>query len=792
VEQSGDPEAAARLLAKRLEDPSMAVIEKARIHTQLAALSRAAGVEPAAERHLLEALTHDPGHVGAIVALADFYAERDRDQDLTDFLRDVIAEQTVEGEHRQPPTVFVAELHRRLASAYEKLGRDEDAYQTLLAADKLARGHLLIKLALGENRYKARRWREAALHLAPLAGHDEAPKYAQEVAQGLYHAALAEIRSLRPERASALYTRALELRPSFAPALQAMAEIAMEQGDAKRASELLTRQAQATDDAAERLRLYEALGDMALMMLRDELEARQAYSAAVASANPLEARHLPLLEKLLERQDYAADFAGSARTAELMAAFGANHAARASRLLRAAKDYVAAGDIASARAVADRANSDDPTDLEAVDVASGLAMTHGDAEHAATILGRTLAGKGDNDPTLRATLWHRLGQARLARGDHKQAYAAYERALLVSAQSPGAIASRRGLVELSKVASSSPAAIGFAALSPVTITEHLRAVVHHSGDVADLLAYAHDVATGSHPQNAGVLYDVLACTGTSVTEQQLPGMLAADTSYRGVVGQGARAMISDPDIAALAPIVASITEAAALLWPDNEDALTRRGLAGAIRATSTPNNPALSMFPKIAAALATGAAILYQREDVIGDAQVLCTATPIIVLSERLMKGHLSLSEARTVIARAVEMTRPEHIAIIGLTPADAARTLAAVIRLFGPPALRDAGNALIEDQDVQRVFDETVRGALSVKLRTRFEQLLKTMEPSAFDIAAYTAAIHRTADRAALLLGGSAATIVANHGYDGQIAELTKLVGHPHWQATRTELLGG
>jgi hypothetical protein len=81
---------------------------------------------------------------------------------------------------------------------------------------------------------------------------------------------------------------------------------------------------------------------------------------------------------------------------------------------------------------------------------------------------------------------------------------------------------------------------------------------------------------------------------------------------------------------------------------------------------------------------------------------------------------------------------------------------------------------------------------ALSVKLRTRFEQLLKTMEPSAFDIAAYTAAIHRTADRAALLLGGSAATIVANHGYDGQIAELTKLVGHPHWQATRTELLGG
>ncbi|MBZ0235457.1 MAG: hypothetical protein K8M05_24220, partial [Deltaproteobacteria bacterium] len=218
-----------------------------------------------------------------------------------------------------PPVT--AELHRRLAQAYEKLGRDDDAYETLLTADRLHRGHLLIKLALGENRYKARRWREAALHLSALATHEDAPRHASDVAVGIYHAALAEIRSLRPEKAPPLYARALELRPNYAPALQAMAELAMEQNDPKRAADLLTRQAMATDDPAERMRLFEALGDMALMMLSDEERARVCYEAAVSAAQPLEARHLPLLAKLLERQDLAGDSLGAGKTAELMSAF---------------------------------------------------------------------------------------------------------------------------------------------------------------------------------------------------------------------------------------------------------------------------------------------------------------------------------------------------------------------------------------------------------------------------------------------------------------------------------------
>jgi tetratricopeptide (TPR) repeat protein len=791
VEQSGEPEAAARLLAKRLEDQALVSGEKARIHTQLAALSRAAGVEPAAERHLLEALASEPGHVPAVVALADFYAERDRYADLEAFLRETLADRSedgaTDGALHGAPSALVAELHRRLAFAFEKLGRDEDAYQTLMTADRLARGHLLIKLALGENRYKARRWREAALHLAPLASHDEAGKYALEVAQGLYHGALAEIRSLRPERATALYTRALELRPNFGPALQALAEIAMEQGDAKRASDLLTRQAEATDDPSERLRLFEAIGDMALMMLSDEERARNCYAAAVASAKPLESKHVPLLEKLLERQDLAGDFSGSARTAELMSAFGANQTARAARLLRAARDYAAANDVVRARAAADRANQADPYDLDTADFASAMALSSGDSEQAAAILGRCLSNKDEREPAQRALLWHRLGASRAQRGDAKQAKIAFERAIAIAPQTLGAINARRSLVELGNEVT------GAAAL------EHLRAVAAFSGDLADAAAYAELLQGQNRSNDARLLLELAVAAGhtatptqTAVLETVAPTM-TADAAYKGTLDSTSRAMLSDADLGALAPIIATIAEAATLLWPDLEDALARRNLRGAVRVPATSNSPALAMFPKIAAALGTGAAMVYQHDNPLADATVICTSTPVIVLSSRLMQGELPHANVRAIVAHAVELTRLEHVAIAGLSEEDARRTVAAVVRLFGPPTLREAADRLVSDQDVQRAFDETVKGALSVKLRTRLETFLKNLAPSALDLTKYRAGVMRTADRAALLLGGAPSVIMANAIARGQApGALLAAVAHSQWSVARASLIPG
>jgi tetratricopeptide (TPR) repeat protein len=789
VEQGGDPETAARLLEKRLDDGSLPPPEKARIMTQLAALSRAAGVEPAAERRLLEALGCVPDHLPAIVALADFYADAERWSDLEAFLREVAGGTLLSA----APAALVADLHRRLATAHEKLGRDEEAYQTLVAADRLHRGHLLIKLALGENRYKARRWREAALHLAPLAGHDDAPRYPSEVAQGLYHAALAEIRSLRPEKAPPLYARALELKPGYAPALQALAEVAMEQGDHRRAADLLTRQATATDDPADRMRLFEALGDMALRMLKDDERARTCYAAAVAAAQPLEARHLPLLDKLLARQDLARDNAGAARTAELMAAFGATPADRAARYLRAARDYLAAGDTTRGRAAADRAVDSDPYDVDAVDLASGLAFDQGEPDAAAALLTRLLSAKDDRvsgaQAGRRAGLSYRLGHARAQRGDLRQAAAAYERAIAIAAGSDGAIHARRALVELARGSDDARDAI----------EHHLQAITAATGALPDLVAWADELRRhGVVSAGQATLELAMACGHPADVHHRAflsshaPYAMRDDEQYRAAL-DGDRALIRDPGEFDLGPVAVALAEAAALVWPDLDDTLARHQATGARRVPATRHAPAAAMLSRIATALGAGAVMLYER-DAGPDAAVIAAATPVIVLGPRMLDDATPAGEVRAILARAVELTRPEHAAFAGLPEVDATRLIASVVRLFGPAALRDAVTALVGDPDVQRGHDDMVKAALPVKLRTRFEQLIAAIAPGATDLAAdlaaYRTACERSADRAALLLGGDPAVIVAVAAARGERhAHLISAIAQPGWLPLRARL---
>ena len=787
VEKGGDPDSAARVLEKRLDDGSLTPPEKARIMTQLAALSRTAGVEPAAERRLLEALGCVPDHIPAIIALADFYADAQRWSDLEAFLREVLDGDMLAA----APAALIADLHRRLANAHEKLGRDEDAYQTLVAADRLHRGHLLIKLALGENRYKARRWREAALHLSPLAGHDDAARYPSEIAQGLYHAALAEIRSLRPEKAPPLYTRALELKPQYAPALQALAEIAMEQGDHRRAADLLTRQATATDDPSERMRLFEALGDMALMMLHDEERARTCFSAAVAAAHPLEAKHVPLLEKLLERQDLCRDHAGSARTAELMASFGATPGDRAARHLRAARDYLAAGDVGRARAAADRAVESDPYDVDAVDLASGLAIDHGDVDGVAAMLTRLLTAKDDRLPAAqiarRAALSYRLGHARAQRGDLRQAVAAYESAIAIAPDGGGATQARRGMVELLR-ATDDPT-------KREAIALHLQAITATTGVLGDLVAWADELRRQSAADAGRATLDLaLACGHVADVHQRAflsihtPYALRDDEQFKTTL-DAERALIRDPEQSGLGPIAVALSEAAALLWPDLDEALARNDADGARRIPATRNTPVTAMFSRIATALGAGAVMLYER-DVGPDVTVVNAATPVIVLGPRMFAAATPTPEIRAILTRAVELTRPEHVAFAGLPVADATRLVASVVRLFGPGPLRDAANPLVADPDVQRGHDEMVRAALSVKIRTRLEQLLATVSPAVLDVRRYRAACERSADRAALLLDGDPKIIAALATARGEGHEhLISALAHPQWLPLRTRL---
>jgi tetratricopeptide (TPR) repeat protein len=753
VERGGDLDSAARLLTKRLEDEALDDEEKAALFTQLAALSRQAGVDSAAEHNLNRALGVLATHLPAIFAKADLLFENKQHSQLHEFLIQVVP--TLE----DADAGVRAELRRRLALVHEALGEGDQAYQILIEADRISRNNLLVKLALGENRYRARRWREAALHLGSLADHENAGRHPAEVAEGLFHAALAEIRSLRPEKAGPLYQRAIDLKPNYTPALHALAELAMEQGDTLRAADLLTRQATATTDPVERMRLFEALGDMATMTLGDEHRARVCYEAAVNSADPLEEKHLPLLKKLLELQDLGSDHRGAARTAELMASFSETKSAQAARLSAAADNYLAAGDRERALGAANRAVDADPYDLMAVTIASKLCMDAQLFDDAAAMLGRALSGPERTDPHAaprESLLWNRLAEARLHRGDRRGAITALEKSVAIAPDSDGAMLSRRQLLELWKDDDDTKS----------KLIEYHRTLAVDGKELGDIVAYARSLCASRNFDGGRAMLDLASALGHELSEDdwvfikaQPVRVMAPDEGYDNTLSARLRdKVLHDPDVRLMSRLQTTLWEAAPLLWSNLDESFARLGIEGAERVGATTDYKAAAIFTRVAKALGTPANLVYKTyaEDA-PPVQVVCASPPVIVLGPGVLnetdEENLDLLR-RFLLGRAAELARPENIVAAGMPRDDFVELMASLTRIFA-----DTSEEVDEDT---AAADEALRTNLPVRLRSRLKELFEKARGLDLDPDTYADAIHRMADRAGLLVCGDAKTALA------------------------------
>ena len=394
-----------------------------------------------AQRLLDEALALVPDHLPAILEIADIYYKEGQweqaEKRLTEAVRRL---------RHQPQQA--AKLFQRLAEVHEKTGKLDEAYRQLLEADKMGPGQLLTKLSLGENRFRAGKWREAAMHLGALADHPDAATYPDEVADALAHAAQAEIKLRRPERAIELYEAAIGLRGGHRASLRALADLALERGEREKASSYLRRLADESSDRAERAQTLEQLGDL-YVELDDEAQALKAYvDAHKASVAPSE-EQVALLEKTLKLQRASGDSEAAAETSALLIDLVKDPKERAERRRDAALLLAEQGEVKEAAALLDKALEENPHDEAALsalcDLADQLSPSFGLGEKLARALAE-LPEPADQPAarTRRARLWQRRGELLRAR-DPKGAIAAFEQ---VVALTPDQLPAREALAAL--------------------------------------------------------------------------------------------------------------------------------------------------------------------------------------------------------------------------------------------------------------------------------------------------------------------------------------------------------
>ena len=736
------------LLLRELDD------ERTTFAVERAARDAATGDAAGAERRLRALLEREPHHTAGNLALVDLLVASDAAAWL---------HRTLASAPRSMPTEQLAPLCHRYAEIVGELGDADESHRLLGEAHGLDRKSLPITLALGESCFARRLWRQAALHLGALAEHPDAPRHASEVALGLVHAAQAELRALRPANAPRHYEAAVRIDPACGPAWHALAELAMERGDTLRAADLLEREASATQNP----KLWDALGDMALDVLADPVRAERCWSRLVTSDL------VPALEKLLALQRKRGATTERGATCERLAELATEPRVAKELLEEAAQAFGAGGEHDRATTLAEQLVARYPHDLDVLACATAIVEPARAApwlRRAMAVLERRSAEAGAPHPgaeVRRAALWRRLGDAERALGDEAAAQRAYERAIAAAPESDGALAARRGMIELDKGTDSS-----------------LFALVEVEQSADDVLAAARARMRAGELDPARATFQLARALGATLApeDEELlarPGpTLAPDESYSAPLDDtDRRVLVDDGDDGPLADVLDVLAEVMPLICPDARTALVDAKLVDAQRLPATSTAPVAAMYPQISKAFGGPVTLLHTAAH--GPDLTLLLASPaVVVIGPALVGGRAVEDEPalRFQLGRIVELARPRRLFAAGQSPDQFARFTAALQCIAGrePP-----------EPDVA-VLGERLRGKLPVAQR---QKLVERLAGKELDPAAYVAACQRAADRVGLLACHDVEVAIRNASDAVSAASLVKLAASQRYLAVRPKL---
>ena len=683
----------------------------------------------------------------------------------------------------------LAPLVYRFALVMAKLGDDDESHTLLHEAYRLDRKSLVIQLALGESCFARKIWRQAALHLGALADHPEVARHAADVAKGLVHAAQAEVRALRPQNAIKHYEAAARLDIHCAPAWHALGEAAMERGEVAQAIDHLEREARATTEPRDRVRLFDALGDLAHDVLGDTERAERCWLQIAEIAD------VPTLDKLVTVQRVRGTVRGD--TSERLAELVADPARKKALVEESATAYAKAGEVERASALAERLIVAHPRDPSALVVASAIAMQAGDAKRVVQWIERALSGwetagdQGDGKPQ-RAELWRRLGDAKRALGAPEAALAAYRRAVISAPESDGAMAARRGLVELASAA-------GESAVTSRT------ALVEAEQDPGDVLAWARELRTSGDLDAARLAFDLARALEAVLDEKDYHFIaghplrpMASDEGYAAILDDAElRDLVDDIDEGPLGHLFELLADAVPLICPNAQAALVDGDVLDAMRISGTNDAAVAAIYPQIAKTLGGPQTLLYTTpKKTQPDITLLYATPPVIVFGPQLadvrarshaeLAGERSLSDdadLRFKLGQIIELSRPRRI--FAAQPAEQFDIFVRGLRYaFGP-----AGNKV--ERTVIAAGDR-IRSVTPVALRSRLTDWFAAFAGDLYDReyqTMYLAAAQRSADRAGLVACGDVLAAIAVLGGIDDARHLVQLASAQKYFAARKKL---
>jgi Tfp pilus assembly protein PilF len=744
--EDGDLDRAAELAERELADTTLPPERRGVLRTRIGRATLAKGDSDAAATLLRTALSELPGLPEAMLALAEIAAragEWDEVQALVD-----------EAGHSQLPATSAASF-LAIADAAERGQRLEEAYVALLGADRLRPSDLPIRLRIGDNRYRAHRYREAAQILGALANHSAAAEHSGELGAALYHAALSELKLRRPDRAEALLARAVELDPGHEAALGAYADRLLERGEVTKALPLLWRQAETTPGAAARAERWIRISGIVDDTFPDAAEKRSdAYTAAVDAARAAEAQggappSDDLLDRAVRAEREAGRLADAARHLADLLDRPAPPAVRAGRRREAAALDLARGANIEAEIHLRAALEIEPLDEDALGSLSGLLEADGRDDQMVQLLTRSLALlPAPTDNKRRATLFRRLGAARERLHD-SHALAAYERSLALHDDR----ALRRLVIERSVAA---PGGI-----SDESLRAHLMALLAEEPfDLPTLrLLYGIEERRGAPDGGARVL-ELMEAAGERKQRSAPP-------VPNGILDDEDHALLAPEAALVLGPVMAALFEGV------GSTRFSAPSLGERISPVGTdPLAPAVATTTRLLGATRTGAfrAVGSQNE-----AAVPHGHPPTAVTISASLAGRLS-AEQRFYLGRALELCRPEF-ALANLPPTDFARLFAQTLRAFHP---RHAAGADAEAQALRR--------DLPYKVSRKLGELFATGQDIEFSSARWRAAVQTAADRAGLIAAGDASVALRLVDGDARLA-LARFVLDDDYLALRARL---